>query len=120
MRKVDPLNAMAVGCVVIAGLVEAIQQALAGAPKVSDALPSVLVSPNLNYLPLTLISTAGLLWVIKHLRRDTPVSQFQQKPIGIGSIDSATTQEPERERSVTLVASADIEPQEAEIGRAHV
>jgi hypothetical protein len=73
MRKVDPLNAMAIGCVVIAALVEAAQQALTGAPKVSAVLPTFLISPNVNYIPLILLSISGLLWVIKHSRPDRSV-----------------------------------------------
>lgn len=60
---------MAVGCVVIAAFVEAAQQALIGAPKVSAALPAFVTNPNVNYGPLGLLIFAGLLWVIKQFQR---------------------------------------------------
>jgi hypothetical protein len=70
--KFFSLDHMAVGCVVIAGVVEAAQQALTSAPKVSSVLPSFINSPNLNYVPLGLITLAGVLWVVNQFRDATP------------------------------------------------
>jgi hypothetical protein len=63
------LDHMAIGCVVIAGVVEAAQQALTGAPNVAHALPTFATSGNWNYVPLILLIIAGLAWVKKQLSR---------------------------------------------------
>src|SRR5277367_3536833 len=60
---------MAVGCVVIAGIVEAAQQALKGAPDFSKTLPDVFTSENLNYLPFVLLVVGGVMWVLGRKKR---------------------------------------------------
>ncbi|MGO9449676.1 MAG: hypothetical protein ACLQDV_01335 [Candidatus Binataceae bacterium] len=59
------LDHMTVGCVVIAGLIEAAQQAVGGAPTILAALPAYLKDGFLNYVPLTLLTIAGALWIVK-------------------------------------------------------
>jgi hypothetical protein len=55
---------MAVGCVVIAGFVEATQQALKGAPDFSKTLPNIFNSENLNYVPFVLLVVGGVMWIL--------------------------------------------------------
>jgi hypothetical protein len=87
------LDHMAVVCVVIAGVVEAAQQALISAPNVSRDLPQVFTSPNVNYLPFGLITLAGLLWV---------TNQFRSRPVEVMS--SGDISEPARRQSSLPVA----------------
>jgi hypothetical protein len=91
--KLFSLDHMAVGCVVIAGIVEAAQQALSGAPNVSRALPQAFISPNINYVPFGLIMLAGLLWV---------VNQFRSPPAAVMSSDG--TRLPDRDQFSLPVA----------------
>src|SRR5712671_363556 len=70
---------MAVGCVVVAGIVEAGQQALKGAPDVSNLLPAFLNSEKLNYLPLILLIIGGFMWVLGR-RKTEPTPESQQTP----------------------------------------
>ncbi len=72
--KLFSLDHMAVGCVVIAGVIEATQQALTSAPRVSDVLPHLATSPNVNYLPLGLITVAAMLWIVRQFRNPVPLS----------------------------------------------
>jgi hypothetical protein len=67
--KLLSLDHMAVVCVVIAGVVEATQQALSNAPNVTTVLPTFVVSPNLNYVPLGLLTVAGFMWVVKQFQK---------------------------------------------------
>jgi hypothetical protein len=80
--KLFSFDHMAVGCVVIAGVVEAAQQALIGAPNVSSALPSVFSSPELNYLPFGLITLAGVFWFVNQFR--SPATSTTVMSSGIG------------------------------------
>lgn len=89
MRRIDPFGRLAIGCIVIAGLVEAAQQALSNAPKVQAILPGFFMSPNINYLPLLLLTMAGISWMIKHWRK--PIDIPATTPIKI-----VTHTEPQR------------------------
>jgi hypothetical protein len=62
MRRPN-LDGMAITCVVIVGIFEAIQEALSQSPKVTDMLPAFTYSHLLNYVPLVLLIVAGLLWI---------------------------------------------------------
>jgi hypothetical protein len=76
---------MAGASVVIAGVVEAAQQALGTAPKVLHALPAFVASGNWNYVPLGLITLAGLLWIVKQLRGSPfPQASETAKQVMIG------------------------------------
>jgi len=66
-KRFFTMESMAVVCVVIAGVVEAAQQALSQAPKVTAKLPDFFTSPNWNYVPLGLVIVAGGLWVWNQL-----------------------------------------------------
>jgi hypothetical protein len=82
--KLFSLDHMALGCVVIAGVVEAAQQALSSAPNVSRVLPSVFMSPNVNYVPFGLIALAGCLWVLNQFRGATPVAVMSSGNVAVG------------------------------------
>ncbi len=63
------LDGMAIGCVVVAGLIEAAQQALNSSPDIIKTLPKFFSSGRWNYVPLGLISIAAFLWVLNQGRR---------------------------------------------------
>ncbi len=64
-------NIVTVSCIVIAGVVEAVQQAINGAPDVRLHLPTFATSPNVNFVPLFFLVIAGVVWLLS--RRDTSV-----------------------------------------------
>jgi hypothetical protein len=68
-------NVLTVGCIVVAAIVEAWQQALAGSPKVAEVLPSL--SNSWHYVPLGLLIIAGMSWLIGHSGRASHSGQQQ-------------------------------------------
>ena len=58
---------MTISCIVIAAIVETLEQALAGAPKTAAHLPSF--SGWSNYVPLVLLIIAGLAWFIGNFKK---------------------------------------------------
>jgi hypothetical protein len=69
---------LTVACIIVAGIIEAGEQALAGSPSLKGALtgglPSFLVSPKLHYAPLTLLIIAGVVWLFGKVSKRTNVS----------------------------------------------
>ncbi len=61
----QPFNVMAIGCIVIAGVLQAAQQALTSSPKIHLIIPWLNLSGNWNYIPLILITIAGLIFLLK-------------------------------------------------------
>ena len=90
MRSVFNLDGLAIGCVVIAGVTEAVEQALKDSPNVVARLPSFAVGPTLNYVPLGLLLLAGALWFWKQLRApakaDTTATATQSEPVTASAV----------------------------------
>ncbi len=70
MRSRLTLDGMAIGAVVIAGFVEAAQQALSDAPNVSAHLPKFVGGSFAHYLPLILVTLAGMAWLADAIKRN--------------------------------------------------
>lgn len=73
-------NIVAISCIVIAGVVEALQQALNGAPNVKSVLPNASIGPWINYVPLVLVIVACLSWLYAHWIQRDP----ERAPAGAG------------------------------------
>jgi hypothetical protein len=57
-------EAVTITCIVIAAIVEAAEQALASAPKVSMLLPAFIHNGFWNYVPLAFLIIAGAIWLL--------------------------------------------------------
>ncbi len=78
-------NILTVGCIVVAAIIEAWQQALAGSPKVAQVLPSL--DGSWHYVPLCLLIVAGISWFIGRPRKKDGMQSIQlvQNPAPVQS-----------------------------------
>lgn len=60
-----------IGCIIAAGIVEALQQAVSGAPSVSARIPWLSLGGAWHYVPLTLLCIAGIVWLVGRRGRRT-------------------------------------------------
>ncbi len=65
----DWSNIVLITCVSIAAIVEALQQALAGATNITPHLPNFATSPRWNFVPLILLTTGGTVWLWTRVKR---------------------------------------------------
>jgi hypothetical protein len=70
-------------CLILTGVVEAFNQAVAGSSTVAAAVPSALASTTMHYVPLVLLIVAGVIWLVGRTRHkpSQPQEQSQEKSI---------------------------------------
>jgi hypothetical protein len=81
-------NILTIGCLIIAAVIEAWEQALASSPNVTRSLPHL--SGNWHYLPLALLVVAGVSWAIG---RTLMPSRIQQQA-ALQSVTGMSVQPP--------------------------
>jgi hypothetical protein len=80
MRDKSWSDIVTAGCLIIVASVEALEQAISGAPRVAASLPQV--SGLFHYVPLLLLIVAGISWLIGHGKkapRPKPTSPVVEK-----------------------------------------
>jgi hypothetical protein len=82
-------NILTIGCIIVAAIIEAWQQALAGSPRVAESLPSL--DGSWHYVPLGLLIIAGVSWFIGRYRKP---SQGQQQGAALQTALGISAQPP--------------------------
>jgi len=75
---------LTIGCIIVAAIIEAWQQALAGSPRVAEVLPSL--NGSWHYVPLGLLIIAGVSWFIGHSRKPPQGQQLAASALQTGSL----------------------------------
>ncbi len=70
MRRIESSwsNVVTIIVIIVVAVIEALQQALSQAPAVTAHVPTWVVSPTWNFVPLALLIVAGIVWLLGHVR----------------------------------------------------
>lgn len=68
---------LTVTCLILTGVVEAFNQAVAGSPKLASVLPDAFASPKMHFVPLMLLIAAGTVWLVGRSRHKPMQEQKQ-------------------------------------------